>query len=507
MTDINWLERAEQADFSINNVINGETISTLPDKDDGQNIIEKYSPRDGRLLYCLSEGSASDVDKAVAAAREACNDGRWSQLSITQRASILNRFAELLEQNHDKLVLNECLDVGKTITTSLRGEIARATTCLREAAKMGPQIKSVAATDLGEMGYQRIKPVGVVGAIVGWNYPIVSAARKVAAALIMGNSLVLKPSEFTCLSTQYLGILALEAGVPPGVLNIVHGAGAIVGDAMARHIDIDLISFVGSSATGRHVMAAAGESNMKRVIMECGGKSAYIVFDDCPEDLDFIAQDIVDTSFPNQGALCVASSRLVIHNSLRERLLPLVIEKAAALIPSDPLDPKTNFGALVNEGHMNKVLGYIETAKREGAELLLGGERVYPEGDEALKTGFYVPPTIFDKVSPDDTIAQEEIFGPVLAVIGFDTEEEAIAIANNSQFGLSGYAVTTDLCRAQRLGAQANTGTLVILGTTSPSGGAAALSADKHKQSGMGFSGGVEGFEAYANTTTVYLLS
>jgi acyl-CoA reductase-like NAD-dependent aldehyde dehydrogenase len=507
MTNNQWLKRAESTEFTINNVINGESIPTLRGDEPASDIIEKYSSRDGRLLYRFARGTSDDVDQAVAPAREAYDDGRWSKLSVWSRAAVLNRLADLIEEHHDSLVLNECLDVGKAIGVALKGEIARATGRLRNAAELAPSLENLSGADLGHMSYLRRKPVGVVAGIVGWNYPLAMAAGKVAPALVMGNTLVLKPSEFTSLSTQMLATLALEAGMPPGVLNVVHGAGATVGAAISAHKDIDLVSFVGSTATGRQVMAAAGASNMKRVILECGGKSPYIVFDDCPEDLDAIAQDIVDTSFPNQGALCVASSRLLLQAGIRDRLLPLVIEKAAALVPGDPLNLGSNFGALMNEAHMNKVLSYIDTAQQQGAELLLGGERVYPEGDPDLRQGFYVPPTIFDKVSPTDTIAQEEIFGPVLAVMTFNDEEEAIAIANGTEFGLSAYAATTDLARAQRLGAAINSGSINILGTTTPSGSGPYLGSDKHRQSGMGQSGGIRGLEAYAINSLVNLFT
>ena len=500
MTTINWHERAEQADLSVLNVVNGDTVTPQ-----GAEEIEKYSPRDGRLLYRFAEGNAEEVDKAVAAGRAAFNDGRWSRLPIAKRAAILVRFAELIEANGETLGLYDCLDVGKPISKAVTDDIARAAQRLRGAAALVPALEAPSATDLGHMCYQRCKPLGCVGAIVGWNYPLAMAAGRAAPVLLMGNSLVLKPSEFSALSTWHLATLALEAGVPPGVFNVVNGAGHTVGAALSSHPDVDMLSFVGSGATGRQIMSAAGASNMKRVQLECGGKSPYIVFDDCPEDLDFIAQDIVDTAFPNQGALCVAGSRLLIQKGIREKLMPLVIEKSKAIRAGDPLDSKTPFGALVNEGHMNKVLAYIESGTKEGAELLCGGERVCPDGNAALKNGYYIEPTIFDGVSPTAKIAQEEIFGPVLSVLTFEDEAEAISLANNTQYGLAAYAATTNLGRAQRLGEYLDTGTLVTVGGTQLSGGAPGLSSDKHKQSGFGFSGGVNGLKAFSVTTTVRL--
>jgi acyl-CoA reductase-like NAD-dependent aldehyde dehydrogenase len=501
MENINWQARAERESLTIHNVINGEAVDMQGGTDTER---EKYAPRDGRLLYHFRESTDPQVDQAVAAARAAFTDGRWHQLPIRQRATILNKYADLIEANRETLALYDSLDVGMPITRALTQDIGNVIHRLRAAAAGGLQLIANAAADLGHFSYHRYKPVGVVGGILGWNFPASLAATKLGPALIMGNSLVLKPSEFTPLSTPLLATLALEAGIPPGVVNVVQGAGR-VGAALARHPDVDLIGFVGSSATGKRIMAAAGESNMKRVVLECGGKSPFIVFDDCPDDLDALAQEIIDTAFPNQGALCVAGTRLIVQQRVRDRLMPLIIKKAAALKPADPLDPNTTFGAIINEAHMNKVLGYIESGMKEGADLILGGERAYPEGDSALKNGFYIPPTIFDNVPPKAKIAQEEIFGPVLSTFVFETEEEAIELANNSQFGLAAYAATTNLNRAQRLGQRLNSGSLYVLATSKPAGSAPTLASDKQRQSGFGFSGGTKGLEEYAVTTTVHL--
>lgn len=500
MADINWLERAKTVTptLTINNIINGKTLPAQQ----GAKQIEKYSPRDGSLLYSFGEGTREDVDNAVAAALEAYNEGPWPSLPIAKRAAVLNLLAELLEEHHDELMLNECLDVGKTVSISLKGEISRSTGRLRSAAGLAPKIESKASADQGHMSFHRCKPVGVVGAVCGWNYPLAMACNKIAAALVMGNTMVLKPSEFTCLSTWRLAELALEAGVPPGVLNVVNGAGAIVGDAIARHRDVALVSFVGSTATGRQVMAAAGESNMKRVILECGGKSPYIVFDDCPDDLDAIASAIVAKAFLNQGALCVASSRLLVQNTIRLPLLERVCEKTRALVPGDPLDPNTNFGALVNEAHMYKVLNYIDIAKQQGEALMERG-RFYPEGDPDLRNGFYIPPNIFT-ASPNDTIVQEEIFGPVLAVQSFDTDDEAIALANGTSYGLAAYAATTSLPRARKLEREICVGTLSIYSNMKSIGSGMALGADKHDQSGCGMSGGMAGLWSHCIPTLVH---
>jgi acyl-CoA reductase-like NAD-dependent aldehyde dehydrogenase len=503
MTQTNWLTRSCEADLSIGNLIDGKHEAS----EGGDNPIEKYSARDGRLLYSFGRGTAAEVDRAVAAARAAFADRRWSRQPISKRAAVLNTLADLVERERERFALYECLDVGKPISKALNDDLTRTVGGLRATAKLAGQLTAPSAADLGHLAYQRRKPVGVVGGIAGWNYPLTLAMGKLAPALLMGNSLVLKPSEFTSLSAQHLALLALEAGVPPGVVNVVHGAGATVGDALARHPDVDLISFVGSSATGKQLQISAGQSNMKRLILECGGKSPFLVFADCPDDLEMIAQEVVDQAFPNQGALCVAGTRLLIQDSLRERLLPLVLEKAAAIRPADPLDPTTTFGAIMNEAHMEKVLGYIETGIQEGGELILGGKRVYPDGDSALQNGFYIEPTIIDNVDPKARIAQEEIFGPVLSVLTFKDEAEAISLANDSQYGLAAFAATTNLGRAQRLGEHLNAGQVIILGHTPISGGGVGLSSEKHRQSGMGYSGGLEGLAAYSVTSTVNVLT
>lgn len=506
MTTTNWAQRAETEHYSVSNFINGECqpIGSADEPDIG-----KHAGRDGRLLYTFPAGSVDDVNAAVASARAAFEDSRWRQLNYGQRAAVMNKLADLVEENKQQFALYECLDVGKPIAKALGDDVPRTASILRDAAALASQVLSPSGADLGHFAYQRYKPVGVVAGITAWNYPLAMAASKLASALMMGNSIVIKPSEFTSLSSQHLAALAIDAGVPAGVFNVVHGSGTTVGAALASHEDVDLLAFVGSSATGRHIVQASGQSNMKRLLLECGGKSPFMVFDDCPADqLDAIAATVVALAFPNQGALCVAGTRLLLQDGVRDQLLPLIIEKAAAIKPGDPLNPDTRFGALVNEAHMNRVLSYINSGLEQGAKLIQGGQRVFPDGDEALKGGFYIEPTLFDQVDPESDIAQEEIFGPVLSVMGFSDEAEAIQIANNSRFGLAAYAVTSDLGRAQRLGEQIESGSLVVYSNMASNGGhVGGVGANKFKQSGYGFSGGVAGLTAYAQSTTVRLIS
>ena len=497
MTTINWHHRAKEANLEIRNFIDGyhEGIA-------GDELISKHSPRDGSLLYSFGVGDSETVNRAVSAARQAFDDHRWSGLPTQTRKAVLLKLADLIEFHKEEFALYECLDVGKPITKALLGDIASAAGRIRSAAEDASKIFSPSGVDGANSAYQVRTPVGVVGAIVGWNFPLSLAASKVGPALAMGNSIVLKPSEFTSLSASRLAELAVEAGVPSGVFNVVHGAGNIVGDALAKHMDVDLLGFVGSSATGKLLMQAAGQSNMKRLILECGGKSPYIVFEDCPNDLDAIAANIVATAFGNQGAVCIAGTRLLIQDSLKEKLLPKVIEQAAKIIPQDPLDPNASFGALINEAHLQKVLGFIESGETEGANLVLGGKRLLKETG-----GYYVGPTIFDNVNPQQKIAQEEIFGPVLSVFTFKDEEEAIKLANSTKFGLAAYAATQNLGRAQRLGRQLKAGAVLIMGTSAPSDGGVSLSIEGQRESGFGPMGGVAGLTAYTVSSSVILLT
>jgi len=314
----------------------------------------------------------------------------------------------------------------------------------------------------------------------------------------MGNGLVLKPSEVTSFSAAHLAELAIEAGVPAGVFNVIHGGGD-VGAALVHHQDVDLVTFTGSSRTGKALMVAAGQSNMKRLILECGGKSPNIVFDDCPS-LEAVAEAIVGRAFWNQGQVCTASSRLLTQESIKGDLLPILIRKADDLRPRDPLDPETTYGALVSRKHQQKVLSYIDRGEKSGARIVHQGNSPAP-----FEGGFYVSPVIFDQVSPEQTIAQQEIFGPVLSVISFRDEAEAIRTANNTTYGLSAILWTKDLGRAHRMTQGVKAGSIVVNATDQPLGGPSEgiMSVGGHKESGLGIEGGIEGLESYLSQTAV----
>src|SRR5450830_211027 len=380
--------------------INGERVAARDEQ-----TFDCMSPVDGRLLTAVARCGEADIDTAVTAARMAFEDKRWSGLAPAQRKRIMIRFADLLLAHGDALALMETLDMGKPIQYARAVDVNSAANCIRwygEAVdKIYDQIAPTASTALALITRE---PVGVVGVIVPWNYPMIMAAWKIAPALAVGNSVVLKPSEKSPLTALRLADLALQAGIPPGVFNVVTGFGAEAGAALALHMDVDCIAFTGSTRVGRQIHIMAAQSNLKRAWTELGGKSPNIVFADCPA-LDKAVQAAVGSIFFNQGESCNAPSRLFVQASIKEQFL----ERALALVPSyapgNPLDPATVMGAIVDKTQMNSVLRYIESGKDEGARLLAGGEQALAETG-----GCYIQPTIFDGVKNDMTIAREEIF-------------------------------------------------------------------------------------------------
>lgn len=491
---IDWVRRAREVNPRICNFVDGRWMS-----DGSGESIRKYSPRDGGLLYEFRGSCAEEINDAVGAARRAFEDGRWSGLSAQARKDALLRLASSIEQHREELALRECLDVGKPITDALTFDVATAAVTLRyNAEAIEKQHGKVYAVDKASLCYQLRTPIGVVAALVGWNFPLLLAVQKIGSALATGNTLVIKPSELTSLSLARVAELAVQAGVPEGVLNVVHGD-AVAGETLARHPDVDLLTFTGSTRTGKRLLIASGESNMKRLILECGGKAPNIVFEDCPP-LPAVAESVVARAFWNQGAVCSASSRLLVQESIKEDLLKQVALKAAELTPGDPLKSETTFGALVSNAHKQKVLGYIAGGQREGARMLQQSDCTPP-----FAGGFYVPPTIFDQVGMHHRLAQEEIFGPVLSVLSFRDEEEAIRIANSTIYGLTAIAWTKDLGRAHRLTHNIRVGSIIVNTTDRPGTGPGegVVSSGGHKESGIGVEGGLEGLESYMSQTAV----
>ncbi|MCP6697139.1 aldehyde dehydrogenase [Pseudomonas donghuensis] len=404
---------------------------------------ECASPVDGRQLAQIASCDSADAERAVAAARRSFDSGIWAEQAPAQRKRVLIAFADLLLANAEELALLETLDMGKPIADSLSIDIPAAANAIRWNAEAIDKIyDEVAATPSDQLGLVTRSPVGVVAAIVPWNFPLMMACWKLGPALATGNSVILKPSEKSPLTAIRIAQLAIEAGLPAGVLNVLPGYGHTVGKALALHMDVDTLVFTGSTRIAKQLMVYAGESNMKRVWLEAGGKSPNIVFADAP-DLQAAAEAAASAIAFNQGEVCIAGSRLLVERSIKARFLPMVVEALKAWKPGHALDPDTRVGALVDTTQLDTVLGYIEAGKADGATLVTGGERVLED-----TCGVYVQPAIFDGVTNAMRIAREEIFGPVLSVITFDSPEEAIAIANDSPFGLAAAVWTSNISRA-----------------------------------------------------------
>jgi gamma-glutamyl-gamma-aminobutyraldehyde dehydrogenase/4-guanidinobutyraldehyde dehydrogenase/NAD-dependent aldehyde dehydrogenase len=455
------------------------------------------SPIDGRTLASVAACDAQDVDRAVAAARASFDRREWADQAPAARKRVLLDFAERVEGASAELALLETLDVGKPIRDSLNVDVPATVNCLRWYAEaIDKRYDEVAPTGCDTLALVTREPVGVVGAIVPWNFPMLMAAWKIAPVLAAGNSLVLKPSEKSPLSAIRLGQLALEAGVPPGVFQVLPGFGPTAGAALAAHMDVDCIAFTGSTATGKAVMQAAAQSNLKRVSLECGGKSPNIVMADYG-DLERAARAAAYAIFFNQGEMCSAGSRLLVQESIREPLLEHIARIARTMAPGDPLDPATTLGAMVDETQTRRVLEYIGTGTSEGARLALGGRRVRSDSG-----GCYIEPTVFDGVTPAMRIAREEIFGPVLATLSFRDLDEALRIANDVSYGLAAAIWTRDLNSAHRAARALRAGVVSVNcydadDITVPFGG--------YKQSGFGRDKSLHAFDKYTELKTTWI--
>ncbi|MEY4265913.1 MAG: hypothetical protein RIS90_448 [Pseudomonadota bacterium] len=455
------------------------------------------SPVDGRLLTQVARCHAADIDAAVRAARAAFDDQRWCGLAPAERKRTMIRFADLLLAAGDELALTETLDMGKPIRHSRAVDVNSAANCLRwygEAVdKVYDEIAPTARTALALITRE---PVGVVGVIVPWNYPMIMAAWKIAPALAAGNSVVLKPSEKSPLTALRMADIALEAGIPAGVFNVVPGFGPEAGSPLALHMDVDCIAFTGSTRVGKQIHVMAGQSNLKRAWTELGGKSPNIVFADCP-DLDRAVAAAVGGIFFNQGESCNAPSRLFVEASIKDRFLEKVLALVPAYAPGNPLEPATVMGAIVDQAQMDTVLRFIQSGQQEGAALLAGGGQAQP-----VAGGCYIEPTVFDGVRMDMTIAREEIFGPVLSVLSFTDAADVVQQANASVYGLQAAVWTRDINKAHGVARALRAGTVHVNqydedDITVPFGG--------FRQSGVGRDKSLHAFDKYTETKTTWI--
>ena len=456
---------------------------------------ETVNPGTGQILADIAKGGAEDIDRAVKSARRAFDDGRWSRQTPAARKEVLLRLAALIRDHIPELALLDSLDMGKLVKDAATIDAPGSAHFFQWHAeaidKLYDEIAPTGATDLAMI---RRVPLGVVGAVVPWNFPLDMATWKLAPALAMGNSVVLKPAEQSPLSALRLAELAAEAGLPDGVLNVVPGFGQDAGQALGRHPDVDCLVFTGSTAVGKLFQRYAGESNMKQVWLETGGKSPNLIFPDA--DLDAAADMAAFGIFFNQGEVCSANSRLLVHRSIAEEMIDRMAARAAAMQPGDPLDPASAMGAMVDRAHTDAVMSYIASGK-QSARLVCGGERVTINGSDA-----YIQPTIFADAAPDARIVREEIFGPVLSIQTFETEDEAIALANDSPFALAASLWTRDLGRALSLSDRLFAGTVSVntvdaLSAMTPFGGM--------KQSGFGRDLSLHSFDKYSALKTTWI--
>lgn len=454
------------------------------------------NPATGETLTHVAEGDASDIDRAVKAARAAL-DGEWGQMSGSQREKILWKIADLIEANKDELALLASLENGKTVKEALGGDVEGAWDIFRYYAGFARKIHGeTIPVDGAYINFTLREPMGVVGQIVPWNYALLMAGWKLAPALACGNAVILKPSEFTPLTALRLGELLIEAGLPAGAVNIVTGDGPGVGDALGRHMDVDKVAFTGSVRTARALMKAAADSNLKRLSLELGGKSPQVVFADA--DLDKAVEACFKGIFANKGEVCSAGSRVLLQAEIHDAFVARLVAKANAMKVGDPLDAATGMGSQISQVQLDQVLRYIKQGQDEGATLACGGQRLT---DGALAKGFFMQPTIFTGVTSGMVIAQEEIFGPVLAVLKFEDEAEAIQIANDSIYGLVSAVWTADMGRAMRMAKAIKAGSVWLnmwngFDSASPFGG--------YKQSGHGREMGLHALELYTQIKSVW---
>jgi len=490
LTHEEWRARAARMTFRTQAFIDGRFVDAASGK-----RFASINPATGDVLAEVAEGDAEDIDRAVGAARRSFEDGRWSRMAPGDRKAVLLRLAELIRENLHEMALLDSLDMGKLVRDAATIDAPGSAHFFQWYAEAIDKLyDEVAPTGPGDLALVTRVPVGVVGAVVPWNFPLDMATWKAAAALAAGNSMVLKPAEQSPLSALRLAELAAEAGLPDGVLNVVPGYGPTAGRALGLHMDVDCLAFTGSTAVGKLFLQYAGQSNMKAVWPETGGKSPNIVFADC-DNLDAAADMAAFGIFFNQGEVCSANSRLYVERSIKDAFLEKLAERAASMQPGDPLDPASRMGAIVDEAQTRRIMDFVEGGKAT-SRLVAGGARVTVDGK-----GCFVQPTIFE-TAQGDPLVREEIFGPVLSVVPFDTEEEAVAMANDTSYGLAASIWTDDLSRALRVSGRIHAGTVSVntvdaLSAQTPFGGM--------KQSGFGRDLSLHSLDKYTALKTTWI--
>ncbi|KKY77762.1 aldehyde dehydrogenase PuuC [Klebsiella michiganensis] len=483
-----WQEKANNIAIETRLFINGEYSAAADNS-----VFATVDPTAQQTLAEVARGKKADVNRAVQAARGVFDRGDWSQASPAQRKAVLHKFADLMEAHREELALLETLDTGKPIRHSLRDDVPGAARAIRWYAEAIDKVYGeVAPTGGNELAMIVREPIGVIAAVVPWNFPLLLACWKLGPALASGNSVVLKPSEKSPLTALRLAGLAKQAGLPDGVFNVVSGFGHEAGQALAQHHDVEVITFTGSTRTGKQLLKDAGESNMKRVWLEAGGKSANIVFADCP-DLQKAVNATAGGIFYNQGQVCIAGTRLLLEESIADRFLDLLKEQAKGWQPGNPLDPNTTMGMLIDNSHADSVHSFIRAGEAHSTLLLDGRKNPWPAA---------VGPTIFVDVDPASALSQEEIFGPVLVVTRFKTEEQALALANDSRYGLGAAVWTRDLSRAHRVSRRLKAGSVFVNNyndgdMTVPFGG--------YKQSGNGRDKSLHALEKFTELKTIWI--
>ena len=492
LTFTQWQQCASELALPNQAFISGRYCPAISGK-----TFSRINPATGGELVDIASCDIDDVNVAVKAARTSFESGIWASKTPQERKSIMLKWAELINEHQQDIALLETLDTGKPIAETMRVDVPSCAASIAWYAEAIDKIYDQVAPN-GENALVTIsrEAIGVVGVVVPWNYPLIIASWKLGPAIAAGNSVVIKPAEQSTMATLKIAELACQAGLPTGVLNVVTGLGHTAGKAIGLHNDIDAVAFTGSTEVGKMFLKYSAESNMKQVGLECGGKSPHIVTKNC-KDLDQAAMYVAYGIWYNQGETCNAGSRLIVEGEIKAELLEKVIEWSHKLQPGDPLDPKTTMGALISQQHMEMVLGYVKKGVSEGANILIGGH-----ASRQKSGGFYVPPTILDNVKNHMVVAQEEIFGPVLVVIDCDDLDDAISIANDSQYGLAAAIWTDKLNEGHKAAKRLRAGTVWVncfdlTSINAPFGG--------YKQSGMGRDKSLHAFDKYTELKTTWI--